>query len=276
MLVTCRRNFLHGCAASLLAAAAWQLPRGMLANDGSATIRNGSEPRWPIEFQEGNLVFHCDFDVRQRGQLVDDLMRLREDIAEQLSLRIETEPIHLLLFGNATNYRGYMRAYFPDIPERRALFIKRRGPGMVFAYDSRSLETDLRHETTHALLNASLAYVPLWLDEGLAEYFEVPGGQRDKAGEHMRMVRWRATLGHIPDVERLDSIGDLAAMGAGEYRDAWSWVHFLLHFNTSTAQCLKRFLQDIQSGLPPGPFTRRLAAEIPDANQWYLQHFRRW
>jgi hypothetical protein len=44
---------------------------------------------------------------------------------------------------------------------------------MVFAYRGEDFETDLRHECTHALLNAALPVVPLWLDEGLAEYFEV-------------------------------------------------------------------------------------------------------
>ncbi|GIT30210.1 MAG: hypothetical protein Ct9H300mP1_22560 [Planctomycetaceae bacterium] len=34
---------------------------------------------------------------------------------------------------------------------------------------------DLRHEFTHGVLHSSLKRVPLWLDEGLAEYFEVVG-----------------------------------------------------------------------------------------------------
>jgi hypothetical protein len=247
-----------------------------VANDGTVETLRREEPRWPIEFQQEDFIFHCDFDVRQRGDIVRDLVQLRTDIAQELKIRIAAEPIHLLLFGSAANYRGYMRTYFPDVPERRALFIKRRGPGMVFAYDSRSLGTDLRHETTHALLNASLAYVPLWLDEGMAEYFEVPASKRQTEGEHMRMVRWRATLGHVPNTEELDSIRDLAAMGAAQYRDAWSWVHFLLHFSPSSRQCLQRYLQDVQAGLPPGPFPRRLAADLPDAKLSYLQHFRRW
>ena len=55
--------------------------------------------------------------------------------------------------------------------------MKGRGPGKVFAYKSKALPVDVRHEGTHGLLHAALPMVPLWLDEGLAEYFEVPGRQ---------------------------------------------------------------------------------------------------
>ena len=40
------------------------------------------------------------------------------------------------------------------------------------------LRTDLRHELTHALLHGVLKDVPLWLDEGLAGFFELPPDAR--------------------------------------------------------------------------------------------------
>ena len=145
---------------------------------------------------------------------------------------------------------------------------------MVFAYDNRDMEVDLRHETTHALLHASLAYVPLWLDEGLAEYFEVAAEGREAASSHLSMVRFRALLGQVPEITELEQVADLSAMGGAEYRDAWSWVHFLLHDDGPSRAVLIRFLQDIQSGLPPGPLSRRLAATVPDYRERYLRHFR--
>ncbi len=32
--------------------------------------------------------------------------------------------------------------------------------------------TDIRHELTHAILHQNLRFVPLWIDEGLAELLE--------------------------------------------------------------------------------------------------------
>ena len=69
-------------------------------------------------------------------------------------------------------HRTYIEAHYPDIPYRRALFIKEHGLAGLYAYRHADLAVDLRHECTHAMLHASLPYVPLWLDEGLAEYFE--------------------------------------------------------------------------------------------------------
>ena len=46
------------------------------------------------------------------------------------------------------------------------------------AYRNPEFGNDLRHECTHALLHAVLPAVPLWLDEGLAKYFEVQRASR--------------------------------------------------------------------------------------------------
>ena len=45
---------------------------------------------------------------------------------------------------------------------------------LVYTYWGDRIQQDLRHELTHALLHSVLKDVPLWLDEGLAEYFEMP------------------------------------------------------------------------------------------------------
>ena len=100
---------------------------------------------------------------------------------------------------------------------------------MVFAYYSDDFVVDLRHETTHAVLHTLLPMVPLWLDEGLAEYFEVPAADRCQGNPHLkqvqRNVRWRrpASLVKLEATETLDQ------MDRDAYRDAWSWVHYLLH-----------------------------------------------
>ena len=57
---------------------------------------------------------------------------------------------------------------------RRAFFLAQGSRQVVYTYFNPQLEVDLRHEATHALLHLAIAELPLWLDEGLAEYFEVP------------------------------------------------------------------------------------------------------
>ena len=103
--------------------------------------------------------------------LSDEMVQLERDLCQVLRIHPEQEPIHLFLFSREAVYRQYVGQYFPQVPYRRALYIKERGPGMIFAYSSKELDVDLRHESAHAVLHAALAVVPLWLDEGLAEDF---------------------------------------------------------------------------------------------------------
>ncbi|WP_153559138.1 hypothetical protein [Roseimaritima sediminicola] len=230
--------------------------------------------RWPFETQVGTFHVHSDYDTSSRRKLLNQLADLKPQLQEQLQIRIHDEPVHLILFAQHHNYRDYLRLYFPNIPDRQALFVKRRGPGMVFAYENRNMEVDLRHETTHALLNASLPYVPLWLDEGLAEYFEAPPAQRATGSPHHRTVGLRALVGRVPDLERLENLDGVSEMHAAQYRDAWAWVHFLLHESDQSRRVLTGFLQDLQAHSPPGSLSRRLAAEMPDYRDRFLRHFR--
>lgn len=236
--------------------------------------RTAAVARWPVEWRVDHFTFHADYDFGEERQQLAALRELQGDLAEALGIRISGEPIHVIMFAERHDYEQYLAHYFPSVPKRRALFIKRRGPGMVFTHQNPQMDVDLRHETTHALLNASLAYVPLWLDEGLAEYFEAPAEQRLENNEHLRSVSWRARLRQIPRLETLEQIDSLAEMGPNHYRDAWSWVHFLLHESGQTRGILQRFLSDIQSGLPPGPLSRRVRAGVSDVEGRYLRHFR--
>ena len=93
-------------------------------------------------------------------------------MARALAVRPAVEPIEMYLFSDQRGFRRFVARYFPQAPERRALYIKGNGPGIVLAYYSNQFDVDLRHECTHALIHASLPMMPLWLDEGLAMFAE--------------------------------------------------------------------------------------------------------
>lgn len=230
-------------------------------------------PRWPFEARVGIFAVHADYDVQGRQPLFDQLAGLSDDLRRTLQIDIQQETVHLILFRHRQTYRRYLRLHFPNIPDRQALFVRRRGPGMVFAYESSAMATDLRHETTHALLNASLPYVPLWLDEGLAEYFEVPAPERQSNHPHHRLIKLQALVRRVPDLQSLEAVSSVDEMGNAQYRDAWAWVHFLLHESDASRRVLAEFMQELQAHSPPGSLARRIAAEIPDHKQRFLNHF---
>jgi hypothetical protein len=233
-----------------------------------------AENRWPDERQAGPFLCHADFPLAGEQPLLDELAVLRQDLQMILGAPDSAETVHLFLFQEKPTYQAYIKQYFPRVPYRRALFIKARGPGMVFAFHGSDFEIDVRHECTHALLHAWLSEVPLWLDEGLAEYFEPRREQRMGQNPHHAVVRAMVKSGQLPRLEELEAITELDALGREEYRDAWGWVHFLLHGPPPAREELIRYLGELASGAEPGPLSQRLRRKIPDLNRRVAEHFR--
>jgi hypothetical protein len=231
---------------------------------------------WADERIASPFVIHSDFSLQAYASLIDQMGELRKDIVEALSIQQPQEEIHVFLFREKNTYKKYMSHYFPTVPKRRALYIKARGPGMVFAYHSSELDVDVRHESTHALLHAALPVVPLWLDEGLAEYFEVPKEKRAAENPHHSFIKWGARFGHVPSLTKLEEFGDLRDMGKSEYRAAWAWTHFMLHGPEAARNEFIRYLQDLEASVPPGILSQRLRRRIPDLDKQFANHFKAW
>lgn len=208
--------------------------------------------------------------------LLGELAQLQNDLIRHLEISPASERIEIYLFRNHSTYRRYLREQLPGLPYRRALYFKRDGPGMVLAYRSKDLAKDLRHECTHALLHATLPMAPLWLDEGLAEYFELPRNERAYDNPYLSKTRWEARLGMASDLESLEKLATVGDMGAGQYRRSWAWVHFMLHGSTEARQELLEFLDDIEAHTPPGQLSSRLQQRLPDLKSRYAAHFRGW
>jgi hypothetical protein len=232
-----------------------------------------AETRWPSESQAGTFLCHADFALAPHQPLLDELSLLQQDLSAVLAAPASREPVLLFLFQSKDVYQSYMKQHFPRLPYRRALFIKGRGPGMVFAYQGTDFEIDVRHESTHALLHAWLPDVPLWLDEGLAEYFEVGRSERPQKNPHLATVRALTRSGQLPRLEQLEALDDIDDMGREEYRDAWAWVHFMLHGPREAREELVRYLDDLNAGAEPGRLSDRLRRRIPDLNRRVAHHF---
>ena len=231
--------------------------------------------KWPAERNVGPFLCHADFSLDSQKDLLAEIEGLQRDIATILGTDAPRENIHLFLFEKPGTYETYMKRYFPRVPARRALYIKGRGPGMVFAHQGTDFEIDVRHESTHALLHASFETVPLWLDEGIAEYFEVPQKKRASQNPHLATIRALLRQGSAsPRLEALEEIHELKDMGRDEYRDAWAWVHFMIHGPREAHAELISYLEDCQSGGETEKLSARLRRRVPDLERRMAEHFK--
>ena len=232
--------------------------------------------QWVDHRTHGPFQCHATFPLASLTPLFNDLSSLELELQRTLALPPARRAIDVYLFDNEDSYRDTLKQLYPRVPYRRALFVQRSGRGSVYAYWQPELAVDVRHECTHALLHANLPMVPLWLDEGLAEYFEMPEAQRAFEHPHLPKLRWNLWFGMIRDVESLEACQELSDMGGEEYRFAWAWVHFMLHGPLPAHRALVHYLRDIQRGDSPGKLSQRLHAAVPHLEKQLTGHFRRW
>jgi len=170
------------------------------------------------------------------------------------------------LFADQNRYANYMKERHPDLPARRAFFIGTPRELAVYAFWGEQTMVDLRHEFTHGFLHASLGNVPLWVDEGLAEYFEVgsraPGSIN---GEHLPRLQVAVQNGWRPDVHRLEQLEDVDEMHREDYQEAWLWVHYLMHKAPRGQAILSEYLNDLHTRRSGDSLAKRIEKELPTA-----------
>ncbi len=256
----------------------FQDPRGvLLALAILAGLSNcGAAADWVDTRISGPFICRADFPLAKLEGVLDSFAALQTDLVQFLGVAPAKEYIEIYLFHDRATYAAYLKRYLPDAPNRRAVYVKGQGAGQVFAFgmEGRDVEVDLRHECTHALLHASLPLVPLWLDEGLAQFFEVGAARRAGGHPHVDGIRWNVRWGQVPKLQTLESKVTVAEMRQNEYRDSWAWVHFMLLGPPAAREELRAYLADIQHNTPPGRLSTRLANRLPQLEALYLDHFR--
>jgi len=227
----------------------------------------------------GAVRYHADFSLETESDILREISDLQKDLKQYLAIPDPQETIEVFFFQSDANYREFLRNEFPEAPkDRRALYIKKEsGPGMVLTVNGPDLREDLRHELTHAFLHAAISYIPLWLDEGLAEYFEKPRETRASENPYFKKISRRITFGMVPLIGQLEKMVYFEQMGAVEYCEAWSWVHFMLHHSRQTHLTLAGYMQLLaENGNDTPPLEGYLSKAVPDVKKSYLEHFRGW
>ncbi len=128
---------------------------------------------------------YSDSSLPHRHRLLEELNSQRNLVRSKLNLTTSDERIYVYLFASADELKSFVRTKYPDFPDRRAFFVETDTRLQVYAYWGDRVAEDLRHEVAHGYLHSMVPHLPLWLDEGLAEYFEVPRGERGLNERHV-------------------------------------------------------------------------------------------
>jgi hypothetical protein len=248
------------------------------ALDARATDTAQPEVRWTDTRQVGPFIFQSTFSLKPYERLFGELPELQHELTRTLGIPPATTPIYVYLFSDESQYRAYKEKHFPRVPFRPALYLLENGSPGVYTYQKPGLETDVRHECTHAMLHAVLPVVPLWLDEGLAKYFEVPANERAFDHPYFDDLKWKWSLrlGMVRTMESLEKRTELSEMDAADYRYSWAWVHFMMHGPEPAHRALVDYLHCNQSYAPAGELSTRMAEAVPHPTEAMVQHFKHW
>jgi len=211
------------------------------------------------------LMIHSDFPLARHHRLWEDLTAQRVDISQRLSIPISDEFIHVYLFQDTETFREFIQEHHPDFPQRRAYFVKTDTRLKAYAQWGDHTAEDLRHEVTHGYLHSVIPNLPLWLDEGLAEYFEVARGHRGLNRPHVELLANRIRQGSWqPDLARLEALDPDVDMSLGDYAESWAWVHFLLETDPARSKLLSSYLHALRwQGTAP-PLSETLRGQEPE------------
>jgi hypothetical protein len=214
------------------------------------------------------LVIFSDTPLPRNHRLLEELRTLRTLVSTKLGLPVSDEPIHVYLFSTADDFEAFLRAKHPDLPRRRAFFVESDTRLSVYAYWGDRVAEDLRHEVVHGYLHAVVPNLPLWLDEGLAEYFEVPRGEVGLNRAHLDQL----AAGWQPDLARLEQLSTVGQMTQADYAESWAWVHYLLESVPRHRQVLNDHLQHLMGSTEPPPLSVSLRGADPECRVHVVEH----
>jgi hypothetical protein len=252
---------------------------------GCASLQPTVTPDMPTlpslkQVRVGRYVFITDFDLKRDHPLLRELEALQDQVYAELQLPTGTNIVQVYLFADRQDYEQYMQAHFRNLPTRRAFFMARSDERhgdelLVYTYWGDRIQEDLRHELTHALLHSVLKNVPMWLDEGLAEYFEVPPHWQGLNHRHLAVLRVQQPgVPWTPNLARLEKLTLIKEMTPADYRESWAWVHFMLRSpsHSQAKGVLLQYLQRLRATHDAGPLEPLLAGVVSSPETALRQH----
>lgn len=243
---------------------------------GCARWRNEPVTTMPAQnaIVRDQLVIYSDSPLASQHRMVEELCLQRTELLTRLNLPASNEPIHVYLFDTGERFTTFMRLHYPDFPSRRAFFVETDTLLSVYAHWGDRVAEDLRHEVAHGYLHSVVPNLPLWLDEGLAEYFEVPRGQHGLNLPHVADLSAKMSTGWRPDLRRLETLTAVGDMRQVDYAESWLWVHWMLD-HPQRQELLRTHLQRLRRDGASEPLSLQMRRLMPHPEGELVQYLQK-
>ena len=206
-----------------------------------AVAAQPAEPESWLAARTANFTVYSDAEADRAIEIAVGLERLRDAFA-LLSPEVSVSspvPTRIVAFRDGESFAGYKTVADRDGLKVLGQFLAHRDGNFIALNADPSLVgalATIQHEYVHQLVQHNLPRVPLWFNEGLAEYYSTFAFEGDVAyvgrpvERHLRWLRAnpRFSLAEVMAATR-ESAAEHGAAAAGQmYAVSWLMVHYLL------------------------------------------------
>jgi tetratricopeptide (TPR) repeat protein len=215
-----------------------------------------------IEVRTANFTLFSSAGEKDTRQVGADLERLRDALAQLapgLALQSPT-PTWIFVFRNAAALQPYLRLY-QGSPTTAGGYFLSTGQANYVAVDGnpRGNQTGIiYHEYLHYLARNNYGDLPLWLHEGLAEYYSTFKVTKDEAqiglpmAEHVFWLRkhdWIPLAQLFAAEQGSQEYNETSRRGA-YYAESWVLAHYLLNGSPERHRQVVELLALTKTGTP--------------------------
>jgi tetratricopeptide (TPR) repeat protein len=234
-----------------------------LTSSAFAAIPLPNEKEKWVKLTSGELRIYSNGSERDAGKIANELLRMREALGRVTNLKVTSPlPTYVFVFRNERSFGPFRDAMF----QRRKAnvsggFMSAQDANFIIMQGDAGTDVDrvIYHELTHYFVRNTLAGLPLWFHEGIAEYYSTfsSAGDDIKIGrpvpEHVLWLR----EGNVMPLAQLFAV-DASSPEYSErrkqgvfYAESWALLHYLLTGNDERRLQLAVFLNQIRAGKPP-------------------------
>jgi Flp pilus assembly protein TadD len=238
-----------------------------------------------IEVRSTNFTLFSNASEKDTRQVGADLERLRDALA-QLSPGLALQspnPTWIFVFRNADALKPYLRLY-QGSPTTAGGYFLSAGQANYVAVDGnpRGNQTGIvYHEYLHYLARNNYGDLPLWLHEGLAEYYSTFRVTKDEAriglpiAEHVFWLRkndW-IPLAQLFAVEQGSQEYNETSRRGAFYAESWALTHYLLSGSPERRRQVAELVRLTKGGAPGREAFQKVFGSDPSALERELRTY---
>jgi tetratricopeptide (TPR) repeat protein len=228
----------------------------------------GAAPGW-LRLDAPNFTVIGRVGENELREVAAEFERFREALGQLQHTRATATivPTVVIVFDSDRAFEPFRPRYRGKPVDLDGMFVRSSEISYIALASGRRDVRPILHEYTHLMLANVTEELPVWLGEGLAEYystFELKGGRKAILGRpiepHMDKLR-QARLMRLEEL--LDVQHDSPLYNEGErrsifYAQSWALVHYLLHGQPPRGDLLAKYIRAVEGGLDAGEAWRRV------------------